>query len=231
MTKVVVVGAAGFGREVLDTLEAMAAAGAEIDILGVIDDSPSEINLTRLAERGIEYLGTIANWLKTEESSTRFVLGIGNPGVRRALVEKIEAAGLTPFAVVHPSAIIGTRTELAEGLVICAGAVVSTNVSLGRHVHINPNATIGHDATLNDYVSINPNATISGEVHIESEVLVGASATVLQNLTVGSKSIIGAGAVITREVVQGQTLIGVPGRSLVTESSHASGENQVELLD
>lgn len=211
VTRVVVVGASGFGREALDVLEAMITAGASIDILGVLDDGPSRANLTRLAERDIAYLGTLEKWLAEGDRQARFVLGIGSPSVRRRLVARLEEAGFVPFTAVHPTATFGARTQLLGGVVVCAGATISTNVRLGRYVHVNPNATIGHDAVLHDFVSINPAATISGEVEIGDETLVGAAATILQNLTVGERTIVGAGTVVTKNVPSQVIVMGVPG--------------------
>lgn len=211
-TNIVVVGASGFGRECLDVLEAMASAGADLVVQGVVDDAPSEANLTRLADRGVPFLGTRAAWLATSPTDAHYVLGIGNGTIRRRLVAELDAAGLRPFTAIHPSATFGASTTLAEGVVVCAGACVSNNVRLGRHVHVNPNATIGHDADLRDFVSINPAAVISGEVVVGEETLIGAAATVLQNLTVGERVVVGAGAVVTKPVPSGVVAVGVPAR-------------------
>ncbi|OCL31810.1 acetyltransferase [Tessaracoccus lapidicaptus] len=209
--KVVVVGASGFGREALDTLDAMIANGTDLEVLGVVDDNPSEVNQDRLEARGVQYLGTISAWLETAPSA-RFVLGIGSPSVRRRLVELLESAGLLAYTAVHPTATVGAAAQLGAGAVVCAGAVVSTNVRTGQHVHINPNATVGHDAILGDYVSVNPAAVLSGEVFIGEEVLVGASATVLQQLSVGARSVVGAAALVTRNVPTDVVVKGVPAR-------------------
>jgi NDP-sugar pyrophosphorylase family protein len=144
--RVVVVGASGFGRECLDVLEAMVAAGSAVEVVGVVDDRPSELNLERLTARGARHLGTVDGWLASIRRDERFVLGIGDPQVRRRVVAVLEDAGALPFTAVHPSATLGARTVLGDGVVVCAGATISTNVRLGRHVHVNPNATIGHDA-------------------------------------------------------------------------------------
>jgi len=211
--QVVVVGASGFGRECLDVLEAMSAAGVEIDVLGVVDDAPSEVNLERLAARGVSCLGTVSQWLGSEsaEADKRYVLGIGDPSVRRRLVERLDDVGVLPFTALHPNATVGARAVLGDGVVVCAGATISTNVRLGRHVHVNPNATIGHDAKLGDYVSVNPGAVISGEVTIGDGTLVGANATILQGLDVGREAVIGAGSVVTRHVPSAVVVKGVPG--------------------
>lgn len=210
--RVVVIGASGFGRECLDVLEAMIAAGADLQILGAIDDNPSEANLGRLAARSMPYLGTRAEWLASTPANVRYVLGIGHPTIRRALAEELDASGLEPFTAIHPSATFGANTTLAVGVVVCAGAAISNNVYLGRHVHVNPNATIGHDAILYDFVSVNPAAIISGEVAVGAETLIGAGATVLQGLVVSGNATVGAGAVVTRNVPSRTVVKGVPGR-------------------
>lgn len=208
--RVVVVGASGFGRESLDVLEAMRVAGTPLEILGVVDDAPAQICLDRLAGRGMEYLGKIDDWL-SRSGESKFVLGIGSPQVRRRLVEKLEAAGLSAFTAVHPSTTIGSTPSIGEGSVICAGAAISSHVTLGRHVHINPNSTIGHDSTLADFVSINPAAVVSGHVTLGRGVLVGASATILQQCSVGENSIIGAAALVTKNVPRNVVVKGIPG--------------------
>ncbi len=210
--RVVVVGASGFGRECLDVLDAMVETGADLEVLGVVDDGISEVNRERLAARGVAFLGTRAEWLATDPGPVGYVLGIGSPGVRRRLVTELDAAGLRPFTAIHPSATFGARPVIGEGVVVCAGVAVSNNVRLGRYVHLNPNATIGHDADLREFVSINPAAVISGEVVVGSDTLVGAAATVLQNLAVGEGVTIGAGSVVTKDVPDGVVVKGVPGR-------------------
>lgn len=208
--RVVVVGASGFGRECLDVLEAMAAAGTAVEVVGVVDDAPSESNLKRLAARGSAYLGTVEAWLGSAGPVERYVLGIGDPVVRRRLVSRLGEAGAQPFTAIHPSATFGACVVVEEGVVVCAGAAISTNVRLGRFVHVNPNATIGHDAILGKYVSVNPAAVVSGEVQVGEGSLVGAAATILQNLHVGECATVGAGAVLTKDLPDNVVAMGVP---------------------
>lgn len=212
MIRVVVIGASGFGREALDVVEAMIEAGADVQIVGVVDDTPSPTNLDRLETRGVSYLGTRHEWLGTDVSGAQYILGIGAPAVRRRLAGEFDSVGLVPFTAVHPSATVGACTVFGQGVVVCAGVAISNNVRLSAHVHVNPNATIGHDACLGEFASINPAAVISGEVNIRSGSLIGAGAVVLQNLVVGSGVTVGAGSVVTKNIPNDVVAVGVPAR-------------------
>ncbi|WP_404473097.1 acetyltransferase [Microbacterium aerolatum] len=210
--RIVVVGAGGFGRETLDVIEACIGAGDSIEILGVIDSKPREIDLDRLSARRIAYLGTESDWLNEMRGDERYVVAIGSPSVRRAVAERMSETGLSPRTVIHPRAVIGSQSELGAGVVIASGVQVSTNVTLGNHVHLNPGCIIGHDALLHDYVSVNPGAIVSGSVVVGQGALLGAGSMILQGLNVGEGSTVGAAACVTKAVDAGTTVIGVPAR-------------------
>lgn len=211
--RLVVLGAAGFGRETLDVLEAINQSLDEpqFDVIGVLDDGPSEVSLERLAARNVTYLGTTADWLASGDSAS-YLLGVGDPKLRRMLDSRFRNAGLVAATAVHPTVVLGTMVTVGRGAVICAGAQIATNTRLGEHVHLNRGANVGHDCLLDDFVSINPGAIISGEVTIESGVLIGAGAVVLFGLTVGRDSLVGASACVVRDVVENTVVKGVPAR-------------------
>lgn len=209
---IVVVGAGGFGREVLDIVEAMNHVGATLELLGSIDDSDASVHL--LARRGTSYLGPIDRyiWGLTPEDTPWFVIGIGAGDVRREIDATLTAAGLTPAVLVHPMATVGADTRIGEGCILAAGARVTTNITLGRHTHVHVNATVGHDATLGDFVSVYPCATVSGSVHLADGVAIGTGANVLPGRSIGEGAYVGAGAVVTTDVEPGVTVAGVPAR-------------------
>lgn len=214
-TEVVVVGAGGFGREVLDAIEAHNAASARdaVHVLGVADDAPSAVNLERLSARGYVLLGAIDEVL-SDRSPVGYILGIGDPGAKRTIASKLEGTGWYPVGVVHPAAIVSPTARIGAGSIVCGGVQLSTNTTLGRHVHLNPNATVGHDANLGDFVSLNPGAIVSGEVQVGEGVLVGAGAVVLQGISVGENAIVGASACVTRNVASSTTVVGVPAKPM-----------------
>lgn len=215
MSRIVVVGAGGFGREALDVVSAMNAVNAPgegLEVVGVLDDAPSPADLVRLEARGIPYRGSVDAWCRGDDRSIEWVLGVGDPGARLRLDGLLAGCGRAARPLVHPSAVVGSMTTLADGVVVCAGAQISTNVALGRHVHVNPHATIGHDCVLEEFVSVNPAAVISGQCVVRTGALVGAGAVVLQGLEVGRAALVGAAACVVRDVDAGATVKGVPAR-------------------
>lgn len=212
MTGLVVVGAGGFGREVLDVVEAVARTGGQpqAELLGVLDDQPSRENLELLAERGIPYLGTVESLSAAPPVS--FVIGIAHPGHRRTIDERLTSAGHHAVTLVHPAATVGSRTSLGPGSIICAGARLTTNITLDRHVHVHVNVTVGHDTCLEAYSSAYPLSAVSGSCVIGEGATVGANATVVQGLTVGARAFVGAGAVVVADVLPSATVKGVPAR-------------------
>ena len=218
-TPIVVVGAGGFGREVIDVIEATNAAlvgegggSPAWKLVGFVDDSITAENLDRLNQRSISLLGSTEEFLSTADRDVRYIIGIGAPQVRRRIAETFDAAGYRGAVLIHPAATIGSVVEIGEGSVVCAGVRITTNVLVGRHVHINLNATIGHDTTIGDYVSLNPLASISGDCTIEGDVMVGVGGILLNGLRVGRGSIIGGAACVVRDVAPGTTVVGVPAR-------------------
>jgi len=194
---VYVAGAGGVGRETLDI-----ALAAGVPVTAFLDDG--------LAGATVRDRPVLAPLDATPGAS--YVVAIADPGARRRLSARLDAAGLSPTTLVHPRAVIGPETVVGPGTLVHANVHISSSVRAGRHCQFHYNATVGHDAVLADFVTIYPGANVAGSVQLGAGATVGSNAAVLQGLVVGAGAFVGAGAVVTRDVEPDQVVVGVPAR-------------------
>ena len=210
----VIIGCGGFGREVADVVDAINAgstSGLIWNLLGFLDDSPTEADSARIDRIGSRVLGSLDENLAALVG-TSYVIGIGNGIVRQTLATRADEAGLVAATLTHPKESIGADTSIGEGSVLCTGVAVTTNVVIGRHVHINLNSTVGHDSRLSDFVTVNPLVVISGNCEIGQLANLGTHACILPGVSIGRLSTVDAAACVTKDVPESAVVKGVPAR-------------------
>lgn len=209
MKDIVIIGAGGFGREVLWLIHDINKIEIKWNILGFVDDNP---NLQGREIDGYPVLGTI-DWLISEHN-LNMVLAIADPGIRFLIANKL-IDRITYFPnLIHPSVIYSPTIRMGVGNIICAGCIISVNVKLSNFIIIDWKCTIGHDVVIDEMVTLFPSVNVSGFCRIENLVSIGTGSQIIPNVEIGKKSVIGAGSVVVRNLKGNNTYVGVPVRSL-----------------
>jgi UDP-perosamine 4-acetyltransferase len=208
---ILVMGAGGHGKAVLDLL----MAGGAWRIAGVVDDAP------RLAAvLGVPVLGNDAAFAGLRAAGVAAAHpAIGHNGQRIAAAARLLAAGFALPALVHPAATLGHGATLGEGAAVLARAVIGPEARIGRLALVNTGAIVEHDCDLGEGAHIAPGAVLAGGVRIGAGAMVGAGAVIRPGVSVGAGAIIGAGAAVLADVPPGATFAGVPAQNLHPETS------------
>lgn len=207
--KIVIYGAGGLGREVLQLVrQTLCREGAQV--LGFIDDfaAPGTVLNDAPVLGGDSLLGTM-----TEPFS--LVFGFASPENKKEKFRRLKGNPLISFPrVIHPSASISEYAQLGEGTVIAASCIVSIDAALGDCVFLNNGALVGHDSAVGDFTSVMPLAAISGNVSIGEGCLIGAQSAIRQGLTIGRDCVVGMGSIVLRDVPDGSTVLGNPAKKI-----------------
>jgi sugar O-acyltransferase (sialic acid O-acetyltransferase NeuD family) len=213
---VVIIGAGGFGREVLEIFKAQNAVSEVWNILGFIDDN-EELHNNIL--NGYPVLGGL-EWLTiNKKDNLGCVCAIGSCETRKEVAEKLHKMGVNFYNAIHPSVIMSESIEIGHDVIICAGSILTVNIKVEDHVHINLNCTVGHDVIIQKYCTISPIVAISGKVHFGEGVFVGTGASFINGVSVGDWSTIGAGTVVIDDIPENVVAVGVPAKVIKTKPS------------
>ena len=207
LPEILIVGAGGHGRVVLEIIQ----AAAQFRPAGFID---ADAGLAGTTIAGVPVLGSlnVLPRLLQQRKGFRAVIAIGDNRIRRTYAAKVAAAGIELVSAVHPSAIVSPSATVGRNVVIAAGAIIATEAVIGDSVLVNTGAIVDHECHVGDGVHICPGAKLSGRVTVGAGAFIGLGATVIQCLEIGAEAIVGAGAVVIHDVEPGATVVGVPAR-------------------
>lgn len=103
---------------------------------------------------------------------------------------------------IHPGAVIGRRLFIDHGMGVVIGETCE----------------IGDDVTLYQGVTLGGTGKEGGKRHptLHDNVLVASGAKVLGSITIGANSKVGAGSVVLKEVPPNSTVVGIPGKIVIS---------------
>ena len=204
--RILVVGAGGFGREVLQwARDAWPDHAARIAGFLSADD------------RALDGFDTYPPIVSTPDAyvaaaGDKFLLGIGVPYARRKVAESLLARGAEFLTLVHPTAIVAASATIEDGAILCPYAIASDSCRVGRFVIMNYHTSLGHDASAGEFSVLSPYATLGGNSHVAEDVFLGLHASVGPGKTVGARSKVSANSCVLSSAPGDSIVFGVPGK-------------------
>ena len=165
MEKLLLVGAGGFGRVVLEH------ASALYDCAFLDDGDATIID-------GVHVIGKTDDMASFYPEYTLLLVTIGNNALRERLYKKAESIGFMFPSIIHPSAYISPYAHIGSGCVILNNVVVQNNAKCGDGCILNPGVELHHDSSIGSYCLIYTNSVVRSLTTVGDRVWIGSTATV-----------------------------------------------------
>jgi sugar O-acyltransferase (sialic acid O-acetyltransferase NeuD family) len=217
MQHYLVIGAGGFGREVMPLALAqlkMAIADRRAALSFAVEDGAGDGEVN-----GVPVM--LLDEALRLQSEVFFNVAIADSQVRARIADACITAGMTPFTIAAASALDLVSNAIGPGAIFCPFSLVTANARIGRFFHANLHAYVAHDCEIGDFVTFAPGVQCNGNVRVEDHAYIGTGAVIRpgsagRKLVIGRGAVVGMGAVVTRDVPPGATVVGNPARPLVS---------------
>lgn len=181
--KLLLVGAGGFGRVVLEH------ASLLYDCVFLDDGDATDVD-------GTPVIGRTSDIEKLYGKYKLLLVTIGNNKLRQSLYERAGFIGFTFPNIIVPSAYISSSAAIGSGCVILNNAVVQNNAQIGNGCILNPGVEAHHDSTIGNYCLIYTNSVIRSLTHVGDRVWIGSTTTISTGATVPDDSVVPDGTVV-----------------------------------
>jgi len=210
--KIVIIGAGGHGRVVLDIIR----NNHQFEVAGFLDGNAT---LHHKVIDGVEVLGDVS--LITHFSQMGIggaIIGIGDNRVREHYASLLLEKGISLVSAIHPSANIAGNAQIGKNVVIASGVCICAHSVVEDNAILNTGCIVEHESLIQSAAHVCPGVKMAGHVLVKSTAFVGIGATVIQGITIGQAAVVGAGAVVLEDVPAYTTVVGVPAR--IVKRSH-----------
>jgi sugar O-acyltransferase (sialic acid O-acetyltransferase NeuD family) len=207
-TAIILVGAGGLGREVLNYVLDTIRPAPHMRVKGFLDDNPSALGPDRC---DFPILGSILDY--SVEPQDRFVMTIGDNVKRAELIRKMEARSARFITIIHPTAYVASNVTVGDGCIVGPFCGIGSGARVGDHVLLTWYSSLAHDSITHSFAVLSPYSTASGGVILEEGVFLGTHAVIHPMIRVGAWSKIASGSVVYRNVPPNRLALGNPAKA------------------
>ena len=200
----------GNTREALLTVLAINAKKRTWDVLGFIDDDPTQHGRECM---GVKVLGGRRILSKFPRSQ---VLAVpGNPANflgRKRVIDGLRVERERFARIIDPRVVFSPDATIGRNVLIMAHTFISCGVTIGDHCVMLPNTVVSHDSVVGDYCCVGSSVAIAGFVTIGSLCYIGSGARIRERISIQQRSLIGLGANVIADIHEGVVAVGNPAR-------------------
>ena len=215
MPRILIVGNSGAARECYWMLQDIAASapalGSYYEFGGFLSWRGYQGALKELSDRFIGDFGEHA--IGPDEI---YVIGAGDPGLRRDIYAELKERGANLINLVHPWSYVCPSAQLGEGNIIQRGCTVFANARLGNGNYINGAVNIAHDASIGDFNFLAPYAIVLGGASIGSHNHLGPHSVVLEHARMGNSNSLAPGSTLYKGCKDNCRMAGNPALKIGT---------------
>lgn len=207
MNNLVIIGAGGCGREVLQWAKDINEQSPHWNIMGFLDDNLEALNRLKC---DVPILGTIDGY--EIQPDDEFLCCIGNSHIRKNIVDKLKAKGAVFTTLIHPNAVVVDSCTLGEGVIIYPFVLISDNAVIGDGCIINMHSSVAHDSLLGEYCTISAHCDVTGICKLGDHVFMGTTSNIVPSSKIGDDVYICAGSTVMGRVRAGNKVLGNPAK-------------------
>lgn len=205
MTRLVIVGAGGHARVLIELCRALGG----FELVGVVAQAGPPMVM------GLPMLG---NELRLDalrgEGVEAACVAVGDNAARARIGLRLLELGFVLPGLVHPAAFVAPSALLGPGAVVMARAVLGTGARAEGLAILNTGAIAEHDVVLGEASHAGPGSVLAGHARLGAGALLGAGAAVRPGIAVGAGAVVGAGSAVVADVTPGLRVAGVPAKPL-----------------
>ncbi len=206
-TKIFIFGTGGHAKSVISIIE----AEARWEIYGMLDDPGYQnTDFDILGYKIVGYRNDMSH-LQQANIMSAFV-AVGNNHDRANITNDLISKAVRIIHIVHPAALVMTKSPIGNGTMIHAQAIVGPDSSIGKGAIISALTGVGHDSYIGDYVHLTPGVLIGGGAIIGDFSFLGLGAVVLPGIKIGKNVQVAANSVVNKDLEDNVIVAGNPAR-------------------